>query len=299
MKTAAAPLETAPTGRVVDRWSDLSQLVKTRLTFLVLVTTAVGFYMARSPVDLVRLLHVLIGSALAAAGASTLNQWWERDRDALMSRTRERPVPAGRMSARSALIIGCVLSVAGPGYLVLTTNRLAASLAALTVVIYVFAYTPLKRLTTANTLVGAMPGAIPPLIGWAAARGSLYFPAWTLFAILFVWQMPHFFAIAWMCRHDYASAGFRMISRDDESGVRSASQAVLFCMLLLIIGGIPAFIGMAHPFYLVAEIILGGAFTAVAMQFHRAGTPRNARLLFLASIIYLPLLLLALMVTKT
>ncbi len=298
MKTAAN-IHAAPEANALGRWSDLSQLVKARLTFLVLITTGVGFYLARTPVDFGGLLHVLFGSALAAAGASALNQWWERDLDALMSRTRQRPVPAGRMRARNALMLGCALSAAGVIYLATLTNLLAASLAALTVIIYIFAYTPLKRLTTINTLVGAIPGALPPLIGWAAARGSLDFAAWTLFAILFIWQMPHFFAIAWMCRHDYECAGFRMLSRDDESGVRSASQAVLFCIGLLLIGGIPAFIGMAHPLYLVAELILGGAFTALAMRFHRAGNLGNARLLFLASIIYLPLLLAALMIART
>jgi protoheme IX farnesyltransferase len=242
---------------------------------------------------------VLIGAALAAAGAAALNQWWERDFDALMVRTRERPVPAGRMRAGSALLLGCALAACGVIYLAATTNFLAAFLAALTVVIYVLAYTPLKRVTTTNTLIGAIPGALPPLIGWAAAVGSLDFAAWSLFAILFIWQMPHFFAIAWMCRHDYQSAGFRMLSRDDESGARSASQAVLFCIGLLIVGAIPAFIGMAHPLYLVAELLLSGGFTALAMQFHSHGNLRNARLLFLGSIVYLPLLLAALTLAKT
>ncbi len=281
------------------RLSDFSQLVKARLTFLVLITTAVGFYVgARGPVNLAGLRNVLIGAALAAAGASALNQWWERDLDALMSRTRSRPVPAGRMRAASALILGSLLAVAGIVYLAAKTNFLAAILTAITVVIYIFAYTPLKRVTTTNTLVGAIPGALPPLIGWAAARGSLDFAAWSLFAIVFLWQMPHFFAIAWLCRRDYERAGFRMLSSDDETGVRSASQAVLFCMLLLLIAGTPAFIGMANSIYLLAEIILSGLFTAVAMRFHRTGNASNARLLFFSSIIYLPLLLAVLMLTK-
>jgi heme o synthase len=160
------------------------------------------------------------------------------------------------------------------------------------------AYTPLKRVTTGNTLVGAIPGALPPLIGWAAARGSLDLGAWTLFAIVFIWQMPHFFAIAWLCRQDYERAGFRMLSSDDETGIRSASQAVLFCMLLLLIAVIPSFIGMANSIYLLIEIILTGLFTAVAMRFHRLASIRSARLLFFSSIIYLPLLLAALMLTK-
>src|SRR5205807_1165987 len=190
------------------RVSDFSQLIKTRLTFLVLITTGVGFYLGSSdPVDVVRLLNVLLGAALAAAGASALNQWWERDFDALMSRTRMRPVPSGRMRPGSALILGCFMALIGIVYLALTTNFLATILTALTVVIYIFAYTPLKRVTTTNTLIGAIPGALPPLIGWAAARDSLNFGAWTLFATVFVWQIPQFFAIAWLCRRDYERAG--------------------------------------------------------------------------------------------
>jgi protoheme IX farnesyltransferase len=202
------------------------------------------------------------------------------------------------MRPASALVLGCILIVGGIGYLAVTTNLLATLLTAVTVVIYIFAYTPLKRVTTGNTLVGAIPGALPPLIGWAAARGSLDLGAWTLFAIVFVWQMPHFFAIAWLCRHDYERAGFRMLSSDDETGIRSASQAVLFCMLLLLIAVIPSFIGMANSVYLLIEIILSGLFSAVAMRFHRLASVRSARLLFFSSIIYLPLLLAALMLTK-
>src|SRR5438874_8094792 len=154
--------------------SEFSQLIKMRLTFLVLVTTGVGFYVgARAPVDLVRLFNVLVGAALAAAGASALNQWWERDLDALMLRTRMRPVPSGRMRAGSALILGCFMALIGVVYLALTTNFLATLLTALTVVIYILAYTPLKRITTTNTLVGAIPGSLPPLLGWSAARDSL------------------------------------------------------------------------------------------------------------------------------
>jgi heme o synthase len=282
-----------------SRLSDFSQLIKTRLTFLVLVTTGVGFYLgATGPISIVRLINVLLGAAFAAAGASALNQWWERDLDAVMQRTRTRPVPAGRMRPASALLLGCILAVGGIVYLAVTTNRLATVLTAATVVIYIFAYTPLKRVTTGNTLVGAIPGALPPLIGWAAARGSLDLGAWTLFAIVFIWQMPHFFAIAWLCRHDYERAGFQMLSSDDETGIRSASQAVLFCMLLLLIAVIPSFIGMANSIYLLIEIILTGLFTAIAMRFHRLASIRSARLLFFSSIIYLPLLLAALMLTK-
>ena len=279
--------------------SDFAELVKARLTLLVLLTTAVGYYLgARGPINPAGLFHAVFGTALAAAGAGALNQWWERRLDALMHRTRLRPIPAGRMLARDALILGCVLSVAGVAYLVVTCNVLSAILAGLTIVIYIFAYTPLKRVSTLNTLVGAIPGALPPVVGWAAVAGRLDIGAWSLFAILFFWQMPHFFAIAWMYREDYARAGFEMISKDDRTGARSASQSVLFCFLLLFISGVPAFVKLVGSSYLVAELVLNGLFLFVAMRFLQKQTAVEARRLFLTSIVYLPLLLAALVFTK-
>jgi protoheme IX farnesyltransferase len=283
---------------------DLAELVKARLTLLVLLTTAVGFYLgSQSPVNYVALFHVVFGTAAAAAGAAALNQWWERRADALMRRTRTRPIPAGRMRPLQALILGIALSVFGVGYLAIVCpapgGTLSAALAAITIAIYILAYTPLKRASNANTAVGAIPGAIPPMIGWAAARGSIGAGAWSLFAIVFLWQLPHFFAIAWMYREDYSRAGFRMISTDDRSGERSASQSVFFCILLLVIAGLPAFLGIANFVYLGVELLLGGLFTAVAMRFLRMRNPSAARLLFIASIAYLPLLLAALVLTKS
>jgi len=190
------------------------------------------------------------------------------------------------------------LSVAGVTYLAWTVNPLSAFLAALTIVIYLFAYTPLKRITTANTLVGAIPGALPPLIGWAAACNDLSLPGWSLFAILFVWQMPHFFSLAWLYRTDYASAGFQMMSQDDESGLRSASQSVLFCMLLLIITSVPAYVGLTSFVYIPIALALSGWFVAMALRFHAERSAQRARALFLTSILYLPLLLGALVLTK-
>jgi heme o synthase len=279
---------------------DFAELVKARLTLLVLLTTAVGFYMgAPNPINYAAFFHVVFGTALAAAGAAALNQWWERRLDALMNRTKMRPIPAGRMSPRDALAAGGFLSLAGVTYLALACNALAASLAALTILLYIFAYTPLKRISTTNTLVGAIPGAIPPLIGWGAVRGELSPGAWSLFAILFFWQMPHFFALAWMYRNDYERAGFRMVSSDDATGARSSSQSVLFCMLLLIVGGVPTYLGLTSIVYLPLAFALGGLFIAVAMQFHRRRTAKDARALFVTSIIYLPLLLAALVLTKS
>ena len=282
-------------GRVLD----FAELFKARLTLLVLLTTAVGFYLgADSPVNYAALFHVVFGTAAAAAGAAALNQWWECKLDAVMRRTRTRPVPAGRMRPVEALTLGVALSVLGVSYLAVACNALSATLAALTIVIYIFGYTPLKRASTANTVVGAIPGAIPPMIGWVAARGAIEAGAWSLFAILLLWQLPHFFAIAWMHREDYSRAGFRMISSDDRSGERSASQSVFFCILLLVIGGLPAFVGVVTFAYLAIELVLGGLFVAVAMRFLKARTARAARLLFITSIVYLPLLLAALVLTK-
>jgi heme o synthase len=278
---------------------DLIELVKARLTLLVLLTTAVGFYLgAEGPINWTALLQAVLGTAAAAAGAAALNQWWEHRLDALMRRTQSRPVPAGRMRPAEALAIGSALSIFGVTYLAIVCNALSAALAAITIIIYIFAYTPLKLVSTFNTALGAIPGALPPMIGWAAARGTLNAGAWMLFTILFLWQLPHFFAIAWMFRDDYARAGFQMISGDDRTGERSASQSVFFSMLLLIVAGLPAYLGIATVFYLLAELILGGIFVAVAMRFLKTRARSDARRLFLTSIIYLPLLLGALVLSK-
>ncbi len=279
--------------------ADYAELVKARLTLLVLLTTAAGYYLgASSPVNGRAFFHVVFGTAAAAAGAAALNQWWERRVDALMERTKFRPIPGGRMAPLEALIAGSVLSALGVVYLALTCNALTAILAALTIAIYIFAYTPLKRVSTFNTLVGAVPGALPPLVGWAAARGRIDAGAWSLFAIMMLWQLPHFFAISWMCRADYSRAGFQMISNDDESGGRSASQSVLFSMLLLGVGGLPAFVGVVSAVYVPVELVLGGFYVAMSLRFLNQRTAVAARRLFLASIIYLPLLLVALVLTK-
>lgn len=300
MKTATIDADQTETRNAGSGFiGDLVELVKARLTLLVLLTTAVGFYLgADDPINYAALLHAVLGTAAAAAGAAALNQWWEYNLDAMMQRTRSRPVPAGRMRPRGALVLGAALSIFGVAYLAFVCNALSAALAAITIIIYIFAYTPLKRVSTFNTALGAVPGALPPMIGWAAARGTLNAGAWMLFAILFFWQLPHFFAIAWMYRDDYARAGFQMISSEDRTGERSASQSVFFCMILFIVAGLPAFLGIATVFYLLAELILGAVFLAAAMRFLKTRTRADARRLFLTSIIYLPLLLGALVLSK-
>jgi protoheme IX farnesyltransferase len=279
--------------------ADCAQLIKARLTTLVLITTAVGFYVGwDGPMNFGLLAHAIYGTALAAAGASALNQWSEYRFDAIMLRTRSRPIPAGHLLPSAALIAGTLLAIAGVAYLAVAVNFLSALLAAITVALYIFAYTPLKKISTTNTLVGAIPGAIPPMIGWTAARGTLDAGGWSLFVILFFWQLPHFFALAWMYRADYARAGFRMMSNDDESGARSSSQSVLFCIMLLVVAGLPGYIGLATTIYVPIALALSGWFVAMAMRFHGKRTPQAARALFLTSIIYLPLLLATLVLTK-
>jgi heme o synthase len=266
---------------------DFAELTKARLTMLVLLTTAVGYYLGAEVVTLSALFHAVFGTALAAAGA------------AMMHRTRMRPIPAGRMLPRDAAIVGGSLGAAGVLYLAIACNLLSAALAAATIAIYIFAYTPLKRISTTNTLVGAIPGALPPLIGWAAARNDLALPAWSLFAILFCWQMPHFFAIAWMYREDYARAGFRMLSSADLKGARSGRQSVVFALLLTGASIAPALMGLTSARFVVLELLLGVAFAALAARFYVQRSIGAARVLFFASIIYLPLLLTTLVLTKS
>ena len=302
MKSAAIESGTGLEGSEVSRHggvADFAELVKARLTLLVLLTTAVGYYLgAPNSFSPLALFHAIFGTALAAAGAAALNQWWERKVDALMHRTKTRPLPAGRMSARDALIVGGSLSLVGAGYLAITTNLLSAALAAATIIIYIFGYTPLKRISTTNTLVGAVPGALPPLIGWAAARGDIGWPAWSLFAILFCWQMPHFYAIGWIYREDYARAGFQMLASRDADGARSGRQSVLFAVLLIVSSIFPALLRVTGPVAFGGELFLGLLFLAMAIRFWRRRTAREARTLFIASIIYLPLALAVLVITK-
>ncbi len=299
MKTAVID---PPAAVPVERgWTmaDLSELVKARLTFLVLITTAVGFYLGwQGPMNYVALCHAVFGTALAACGAAALNQWWEHKYDAIMLRTQMRPIPSGRMLPREGLIVGTVLGLAGVVYLAVAVNFISSILAAATIGIYLFAYTPLKRISTVNTLVGAIPGALPPLIGWAAARNDLSLPAWTLFGIMFLWQLPHFFAIGWMYREDYARAGFVMLSGRDREGGRTGRQSVLFTVLLLVASVAPVWAGLVSLFYLPIALSLGGIFLGLAFRFQMQRSSANARQLFFGSILYLPLLLGALVFTK-
>ncbi len=273
--------------------ADFAELVKARLSFLTVATAMAGFALGiDGPWDWLLLAATLGGTALSAGGAAALNQWWERDHDALMKRTARRPLPAGRVSAQDALVTGLVLSFAGVAILALFANILAAGLAAATVAFYILVYTPLKRITSLNTIVGAVPGALPPLIGWTAARGSVNAEGLTLFAILFLWQMPHFLAIAWLYREDYARAGFHMLSEGDDRGLMTGRQAVLYALALLVVSLLPSVFFGYSAVYFYGALALGAGFTAMAGNFAcSGGSVPAARWLFLASIVYLPLLL--------
>ena len=274
-------------------------LVKARLTALVLITTLVGFYAGSiSPIDYWTMFHALLGTALVACGASALNQWLERDPDSRMRRTEHRPLPSGRLTPDQVLVIGAVLSAAGLLELMLAVNKLTAALGAITLASYVFIYTPLKRITTLNTLIGAIPGAIPPLMGWTAARNEVSAAGWSLFAILFLWQLPHFMAIAWLYREDYARGGFKMLPIIDPDGRRTAAQAVCHSIGLIPVSLFPALLGVAGIVYFAGAILLSVAFLIFAIQFSRDLSPERARRLFIASIVYLPVLLGLLVIDK-
>ena len=269
-----------------------SDLVKARLTTLVLLTTAVGFYIGEQrAIDWFLFFNTLAATGLVAMGASALNQLLERDYDAKMRRTQDRPLPSGRLQPTTVAIFGGVSSVAGLVYLALAVNLLTSVLGAVTLVSYLFIYTPLKRVTWLNTAIGAIPGALPPLMGWTAARGELSGEGWALFAILAFWQLPHFFAIAWIYRDEYAKAGFVMLPNVDAVGKRTGQQTVSHTFALLIASLCPFVFKMSGMIYLVGAIILGAGFLFCAIQFSRQLTLARARQLFLASIIYLPLLL--------
>ena len=279
--------------------TDLMTLTKARLSLLVIVTTFVGFCMASdTSLDWVQLFHAVFGTTLAAAAAGVLNQRIEIKVDRLMDRTRNRPLPAGRMKPATALVLGIALGVAGTAWLWVTTNALAASLAAATIIIYIAFYTPLKRRTSLCTIVGAVSGAIPPVIGWTAVHPTFGLGAWVLFGILFTWQMPHFLAIAWMYRDEYAQAGFVMIRRDDLTGAHTAMQSLLYTLALLVITAIPFFAGLNSSLYLVLGLLLDGAMLVCALRFLFDRTRPTARMLFFASIFYLPLILGLMIFTK-
>jgi protoheme IX farnesyltransferase len=269
------------------------ELTKPRITCFILMSTAIGFMCAThlgSAWTWVSLLHTLIGTALIASGTAALNQWYEREADAKMGRTKSRPIPSGRIAAARAAWFGVFLSIAGFAELSWGANPLAGALGLFTLLSYLFVYTPLKQRSPHSTTIGAIPGAMPPLIGYAAASGTLTWEAWILYAILFLWQFPHFYAIAWMYREDYARAGIRMLPVVEPDGESTARRIVLFSLALVPISLLPKFTAMAGNLYLFGALALGLVFLCAGMRAVSERTIPRARQVLLASVVYLPLL---------
>lgn len=279
--------------------ADLWSLTKPGITRLVLVTTGVGFYLGGSgSLDLALMLHALLGTGLLAAGTNALNQYAERRADAQMKRTRARPLPAGRLKESTALAFSTGISVAGAVYLVALVNLLTAALGTASLLIYIFIYTPLKRRTWLCTVVGAVPGAIPPMMGWTAATGRLDALAWVLFGIVFLWQMPHFFAIGWLYKQDYARAGFPMLPVIDDEGKRTARQIIAYTVALVVVSLLTTVMGLTGAIYFSGALTLGLAFLVLGLALARTRTGLSARRLFLGSVLYLPVLLILMVVDK-
>lgn len=270
---------------------DFVALTKPRLNLLVVLTSAAGYYLGSpTPVELLTMAPSVCGTALVAGGAAALNQVYERQTDALMRRTRLRPLPDGRVGPIEATVFGLVLSLAGLALLAVTSSRAAALLALATLVVYLVVYTPMKRRSTAATLVGAVPGALPPLIGWAAALGDVSLGGWVLFGIVFLWQIPHFMAIAWMYRDDYRSAGFPMLPVVEPDGRRTGQQALIYAAALVPMSLAATYAGISGWTYFGLALVLGVALLALAARFFATRSDAAARWLFLGSIAYLPLL---------
>jgi protoheme IX farnesyltransferase len=296
--TAEAPHAQAPVASAA-RAADWVTLTKPRLNLLVLITTLAGLYLAEpGGVSTSLLVHTLVGSALVAGGAAALNQVLERTTDALMRRTRNRPLAAGRLGAAEGAALGTLLSIAGLVELAVFTNLTAAAVAGVTLASYVFLYTPLKTRTSLATLIGAVPGALPPVIGWAAATGEISGPAVVLFGIVFLWQMPHFLAIAWMYRDDYAQAGIPLLPVLEPDGRRTGYQALLYAAVLWPVSLLPVMAGLAGLPYSIVATVLGFLYIGLSVRFAQERSPATARRLFLFSILYLALLLGALVANR-
>jgi protoheme IX farnesyltransferase len=299
---ATAVLHGDGTVPLVDRTStraaDYIALTKPRLNLLVVATSAAGYYLGASSGPAVwPMAQAVAGTALVAGGAAVLNQVYERDTDALMRRTRMRPLPDGRVPAADARVFGLALAACGLALLAVRANLLAASLAAATLAVYLLVYTPMKRHSPFATLIGAVPGALPPLIGWTAAHGSLSTGGAALFAIVFLWQIPHFMAIAWLYRDDYGKAGFPMLPVIEPDGRKTGRQAALYAAALLPASLVPGAIGLSEWPYLAIALLLGIALLWLSVGFARARSDRSAQALFFASIAYLPLLWIAMIAT--
>jgi len=291
---AAPPIESGA------RWTTYGELTKPRLTALVLATTGFGYLLgAAGSTDGWRLALAIVGTALVGGGANGLNQWWESAPDARMRRTRDRPFPSGRLSARGGFVFSVVITLLGLCALFGFVNPLAGGLALLSWAVYLLLYTPMKPRSTLNTIVGAVSGALPPVIGWAAATGSIDPPALVLFAILFVWQIPHFLAIAWIYREDYEGGGFRMLPVVDRGGRATFRIVVVYCVVLLPVTYAAALVGISGWIYLAGSTVLGLVLLVAALRLYRDRSVGAARGLFRTTLVYLPALLLLMLLDPT
>ena len=296
MKGAAVPAYRSDAWRTM---SDYVALTKPRLNVLVVATSAAGYYLgATGSIAPAAFVATVIGTALVAGGAAALNQVYERDTDAMMKRTRLRPLPDGRVSSSEARVFGSVISIVGLALLAAFSTWLASALALATLVIYLCIYTPLKRVSPVATVVGAVPGALPPLIGWAASHGSISLGGAALFLIVFLWQIPHFMAIAWMYRDDYGAAGFPMLPVIDPDGHRVGRQAVGYAAALLPVSLVPTIVGLSGTLYGIVAAAVGVALLVLSMRFASARTNAAARQLFFASLVYLPLIWIVMIADK-
>ena len=295
----AAAVEIEPQ-TVRERVSAYLELTKPRITFLIVLTSAAGFCLAspRGGLNYTVFTNAMIGIALLSSGIATLNQFIERDLDGLMRRTATRPLPTGRLLPWEALLFGTVLTVGAEIYLAVLVNPLSAVLGLTVIAGYLFAYTPLKTRTSLSTMVGAFPGAVPPLIGWTAARGDISLEAWVLFAILFLWQFPHFLAIAWMYREDYKRAGILMLPVVEPEGRVTAQQIVVYTVMLLPVSVLPTLLGISGRAYLYGAILLGLLFLCSSIRAAISKSRQSARQLLLASVIYLPLLFILMVLNR-
>lgn len=294
--TATAATRTPVVAKQVLR--DYLELTKPEISFLVTISALAGFILGMETMDWVALCATLIGTMLTAGGVGALNHYLERDLDAKMRRTAGRPLPAGRISEKSARTFGYALVIAGIGLLCPLTNGLTGTLAALTVVLYLYVYTPLKRVTKYNTLIGTVPGALPALGGWTAATGSLDAGGWAIFLILACWQMPHFFALAWMYRKDYARGGHAMLPVVEPDGRSTINQTLFYTIGLVIASILPVVLDLSGLLYLVGALVLGADFLVASFRLYRTRAPQDARRVLMASVRYIPLLVLLIIIDR-
>lgn len=291
MATIHGTIGPSPTDRFISKLRDYYTLTKPEVNLLILMTTSTGYYLAsRGPFRVVGLMNTLVGTLLVASGTATLNQWIERVWDGQMRRTASRPLPSGRLNAREAFLFGILLSIAGSIYLAVAVNRLTAFLAISTLLSYLLIYTPLKRKTPLCTLLGAFPGAMPALIGWAGASASIERHAWFLFAVLFLWQFPHFLAIALMYREDYTRAGYKMLPRFDLDSRFTRAEIVAFTVILVVTTMLPL-VDRGGPVYLSGMVLAGVFLLYHVTKLARSSSTVLASRVLHASVIYLPIVL--------